>query len=92
MKIELSKQLKDLGLGDGSFGKLDGKNIQIISGLSLPELIDACGEKFGKIEKKKSILIGWHWVAHKKRYLSIPTIGDTPEEAVAKLYIALNKK
>ena len=101
MNYELAKQLKDAGFplkqypseyeGDAGANEFrDGNILFIVPTLS--ELIEACGEKFDSLIKYES---GWcagiyhtrtdSWA---KRYGK----GSTPEEAVAKLWIALNKK
>ena len=48
-------------------------------------LIEACGESFGGLERE---LNGDSWLAD-KRFGSDAVIGDTPEEAVAKLWLKL---
>lgn len=95
---ELAKQLKDAGFPQGisSFNFIADDGLPLVShGYSwsgecayiptLSELIEACGDRFDQLDKD---LGGFH---------CRPCIGvceryNTPEEAVAKLYIALNKK
>jgi hypothetical protein len=61
---------------------------------SLEELIEACGDDFESVgrvphpETKKLL----HWRAYSINLSSKPTHGQTPEEAVAKLWLELNKK
>jgi hypothetical protein len=64
------------------------------TGLSIPtlnELIKACGERFGGLEHNP------HETRNRFRaYLQLPDTlsgyGDTPEEAVARLWLVLNKR
>lgn len=78
--------------------KLKDKNYQ--GELELSALIDACGENFEKVE-----LIDKKWLAFATQYTKgrichecktdwnekINAIGETPEEAVAKLWIGLQE-
>lgn len=108
---ELSQELKERGLGDGSVGLLDGTNIPIVSGLSLPELIEACGGKFAlfgpgchltRIDETElgNVFHGEEtlkdtWLARvddSGNDEGLEGQGKTPEEAVARLWLALNKK
>lgn len=59
---------------------------------TLSELIEACGEEFGGISKELNYFRCWSKSDLKKHIIKIYTNGSTTEEAVAKLYIALNKK
>jgi len=55
---------------------------------TLEELIDACGMDFDNLERSRPT-----WTAHGgKTYLTLHKEGKTPSEAVANLYLALNKK
>ena len=65
---------------------------------SLSELIEVCGEKFGRLEHCKKDEIEF-WIAYSSRIvneLNIPAYifqqGQSPEEAVCRLWLALNKK
>ena len=62
-------------------------------GLELSELIKACGDKFYKLEQNDNQGSSWsafefkiEWKSGECRWVS----GETPEEAVASLYIKLN--
>lgn len=103
MTYELAKQLKNakFPLKTTNFGPnqktpiayfLDG----IDSGIgyippTLSELIEACGEQFGGLQKR----IDKTWSAEPNYGLSMDfddVVGKTPEEAVARLWLELNKK
>lgn len=58
---------------------------------TLSELIEACGEGFGQLEKQEGY---WECTGRDLTDGIIITFqqGSTPEEAVARLYLALNKK
>lgn len=62
---------------------------------TLEELIEACGDGFDGLmsQKRVSDSLG-EWVAMKDRYKSLDEcfFGKTPTEAVARLWLALNKK
>ena len=94
MEYELAKQLKEAGFPDISWFSLivNGSTDEIRYQMpALSELIEACGDKIDTIERhrKKG---GWdadngEWDNDKY----ICSHGDTPEEAVAKLWLELNK-
>jgi len=64
---------------------------------TLEELIEACGERFNSLERRPD---GWRAVNHDNPddfhfdalIPFLTTVGSTPIEAVANLYLALNKK
>jgi len=104
MNYELAKQLFDSGFkNEGNDaerenhriqdGSLHGTNFGVPT---LSELIEACGERFMQLSKVYGVRISDHvsvpqWLAiavHLKEYV----IGDTPEEAVARLWLAINSK
>lgn len=94
---ELSKKLKELGFGDGSFGSIDGTKIPVISGMSLTELMAACGRTHTEKNKKYEfalIFSNREWFAgYWDENLNRPQLNDgralTPEEAVANLLLEL---
>lgn len=57
---------------------------------TLEELIEACGDRFGGLTRM--ILVVEEWTAHDTDDINIDAHGITPIEAVAKLWLALNKK
>lgn len=66
---------------------------------TLSELIEACGERFSEIEKDYwedgvGIVKGWRcWATQvEEGVMPLTGTGQTPEEAVAKLWLELNKK
>jgi hypothetical protein len=59
---------------------------------TLSELIEACGEMFGSLVKSTHFGATM-WLAHSRNARPAKTEGgSTPEEAVARLWLALNKK
>lgn len=102
MTYELAKQLKDAGFPQ------NGTPLNMVNYADLSELIEACGDDFRNLEKHDeeeinmaAILdIDSRWTAYgtekernDKRLALIPNyFGSTPEEAVANLWLALNKK
>ena len=108
MNYKLSKQLKDAGFpqdGDGKpysiVAELRGEDIcsdgkENVYYPTLSELIEACGDDFTYIWKE----YGGNFLAGKEQLdkdgkqesNNFQTTGKTPEEAVAKLYLKINKK
>jgi len=92
MNYELAKKLKDAGFPvkypDNLF--VEGEKSAYIPTLS--ELIEACGDRFECLSKVEN---QW-WVDERGGFFSNGETatygGSTPEEAVAKLWLGLNKK
>ena len=84
MDYELYKKLKDMGFeqeGSG-FGEP-----------TLSSLIEACGEAFDNLEKREDIYLAFGSSKDTANIKIDPFLGGgkTPQEAVAKLWIELNK-
>lgn len=87
MTYQFAEELKDAG-----FEKKNGAPIFIEDDVfppNLSELIEACGEGFDSLGKKN--VQGW-WATHRNKNSLTHFSGSTPEEAVARLWLALNKK
>lgn len=54
---------------------------------TLSELIEACGEHFGTLTRNGST-----WYASHYEFIDVYEYGPTPDEAVARLWLALNRK
>jgi len=66
-----------------------------ISNPTLSELVEACGDGFTFIKRDKNWNGKYCWMAvyeHEIPMNCVRADGSTPEEAVARLYLALNKK
>jgi hypothetical protein len=98
MTYELAKQLKDAGFPQvmhyKAMGEHDGfleRDVTIdnhlIADPTLTELIDACGKNFSGVGKTVS---GEFWAEGEGDDVSV--VAPTPEEAVAKLWLALQPK
>lgn len=93
MNYELCKQLKDAGF------KQSGKGNTICVSFSLhniyvptlSELIEACGDGFGGLQKEDGYFNAYSKSDLNKKVLKIYSTGLTTEEAVAHLWLALNK-
>ena len=90
MKYELAKELKDGGFPQNPFHHPGMYSYETKGGEgrayapTLEELIEACGESFEMFDRFGK---GWRAVgANSTAY------GATPTEAVARLWLALNKK
>lgn len=93
MRYELAKQLKDAGypiktIAGDSFEAHDfiEDNKRCLFP-TLPELIEACGERFGALH-----LLNGNWYCFEQQEENEHKgKASTPEEAVAKLWLELNK-
>ena len=106
MNYELAKQLQDAGFPQSAplepycldcknWKKerclLEGHNTDYIKVPTLSELIEACGERFGSLVqtnmRDKNWMAVWESEPLEEEYI----YGQIPEEAVAKLWLELNK-
>ena len=98
MTYELAKKLKDAGfpyrkslfagLTDESYLDSKGETINIPS---LFELIKACGDNFSWLKKSYQADGFGKWCAGHIQTMYEPFWGDTPEEAIANLWLELQK-
>lgn len=96
MNYELAKQLKDAGFPQGGDGKWIVSPDKIVARredrvyvATLSELIKACGERLNRIEQPDHGPLFWEATGDKGKTLQQ---GSSPEEAVARLWLALQKK
>ena len=101
MNYELAKKLKDVGFPQKDISVIVGNEDSFVADPfhlneyfyvpSLSELIEACGNEFSRLTRNKDLMgIFWRAVSSSGIYSSI--ISNTPEEAVANLWLELNKK
>lgn len=102
---ELAKQLKDAGFplsmkGFDDYCRQvyipDGKSVEREEAEyayppTLSELIESCGDGFGKLVKGRGEYNN-QWHIYSEENFGYDMWFKTPEEAVAKLWLALNKK
>lgn len=94
MTYELAKQLEEAGFPQkvtGSYvGKGSGLKREQVRIPTLTELVEACGKGFLSLVRKS------HWEVYGCQQfeggMQLFTEGSSPEEAVAKLWLELNKK
>ena len=58
----------------------------------LEELIEACGDGFGGLQKRENGYDAWSKTDLSKKTIKVYSTGSTPEEAVSELWLELNKK
>lgn len=95
MNYELAAKLKDAGLECSLWTTKDHKEPhkgdELLPAPTLSELIEACGAEFNRLERDtvenhdSAIWIAYAWKLYKVKF------GSTPEEAVANLWLAINK-
>ena len=96
MNYELAKQLKDAGFPQRSIENCNDPyeccihvgDEDIATCPTLSELIEACGKGFSELHRFSDFWKAW---GYKNGLLEIIE-GQTPEEAVAKLWLELNEK
>lgn len=86
MKYDLAKRLKDAGFPIKKLCLCEGSPCPHLNFPTLSELIEACGGN-AKVLMNKGDGTGWAYAVD-----GIGKHGSTPEEAVANLWLELNKK
>lgn len=101
MNYELAKELKDAGF-PGAYGDWHEFDQEILQSAwdmyrakfspTLEELIDACGNGFANLEREDEGIEegGVQWIAFNSLAAGEGGTGETPEIAVAKLWLALH--
>lgn len=93
---ELAKELKDAGFPQPLLSPTIPTNMALVRPVHYPtlsELIEACGQKFSYLKRFDPMDKGkYHWEAYSTLNTSLIGGGSTPEEALANLWLALNKK
>lgn len=87
MNYELAKQLKDAGFPNFEEDWVDEVGHAVVHP-TLSELIEACDSSFGSVYKT---IAGFGATGWDKLVEGIYTYGSTPEEAVAKVWLELQK-
>ena len=100
MEYELAKKLKDAGWrglvtvcnkkNHICFAEKPDCELQMLGTPTLEKLIEACGEDFFGLNRLDNCIWSCHF-AEDENASGEPTY-NTPEEAVANLWLALNKK
>ena len=84
LQKELAKELMEAGFS--------GKEEKIYMP-TLSELIEACGEEFYQLRKVDKTNNDFGWIVHTRNDVAgFSGYGDTPEEAVTRCWLELNKK
>jgi hypothetical protein len=98
MDYELTKELEDAGFpqgGKGSFvapaDKIVVRREHRVYCPTLSELIEACGNGFGKLQRSPGNGFDAYPADGVSGHTPVPKRGPTPEEAVARLWLALNR-
>lgn len=94
MKYALAKELRDAGFPQGGKGTWTYPIDALVTwpsdrvyGPTLEELIEACGDRFYSL---KNLNMGWQACTNNDHFCS--GAAKSPTEAVARLWLALNKK
>ena len=88
----LAKQLKEKGFPNWHIDSCECERCSCYYIPTLDELIEACGLRFGELQRDIDDIGEVIWYAAERSYKGVYGKGKTPEEAVAKLWIELNKK
>ncbi len=90
MDYELAVELKNAGFPHKDICGFRAPDCDCRDEINLSELIEACGEGFYQLTRSISALGDWFADGNKGEWGR--TNGFTPEEAVARLWLVLNKK
>lgn len=87
MNYDLAKKLKDAGFPQTADATDGDTVIDDVYFPRLSELIEACGDKFGSLQRNTD---GWYCFNYSREIMS--HYGSTTEESVANLWLELNKQ
>jgi len=102
MDYELAEKLYDAGFRRKGLSEEDIRNlvnyevtkgdiIRAIMMTELSELIEACGEEFHSVGKEEEHIEGSEWISIADHDGIMAEYGSTPEEAVARLLLAIKR-
>jgi hypothetical protein len=98
MNYDFAKQLIEMGFPHAWGAQGEYESYKIGGDFIFPtlsELIEACGDRFGHLARQKAGDDKFYWTAYEYSKHGDFAYGfhfQTPEEAVAKLWLSLNKK
>jgi hypothetical protein len=90
ISYELAKKLKEAGFPQSELARAQQKaGFDYISMPTLPNLIAACGDDFRALAREADCWLACGYISEDGEWKNVHT-GDTPEDAVARLWLSIN--
>jgi hypothetical protein len=87
---ELARKLKDAGFPQSELARAQQQaGYDYVSLPALSTLIEACGEGFGALGRGPNRWVACEYVSERGEWSNVHE-GETPEDAVARLWLSLN--
>ena len=91
ISFPLARKLKDAGFPQSELARAQQKaGYDYVSMPTLSRLIEACGEDFGALGKEPDCWVACEYVSQDGTWENTHE-GETPEDAVARLWLSLNE-
>jgi hypothetical protein len=90
ISFELAKKLKDAGFPQSEFPRAQQQTVRYARMPTLSTLIEACGEGFGALGREPNCWVACEYVSERGEWSNAHE-GETPEDAVARLWLSLNQ-
>jgi hypothetical protein len=88
----LAKELKDTGFPQSELALAQRRaGYDYVSLPTLATLIEACGENFGALGREPDCWVACEYVSERSEWENAHK-GETPEDAVARLWLSLNQR
>ena len=90
ISYELARKLKDAGFPQSEFPRAQQRTVRYARMPTLSTLIEACGEGFGALGREPDRWVACEYVSERGEWSNAHE-GETPEDAVARLWLSLNQ-
>jgi hypothetical protein len=90
ISYELARKLKDAGFPQSEFPRAQQQTVRYARMPTLSILIEACGEGFGALGREPNCWVACEYVSERGEWSNAHE-GETPEDAVARLWLSLNQ-
>ena len=90
ISFALAKKLKDAGFPQSEFPRAQQKTVRYARMPTLSTLIETCGEGFGALGREPDRWVACEYVSERGEWSNAHE-GETPEDAVARLWLSLHQ-
>ena len=92
ISYQLARDLKDAGFPQSELARAQQQaGYDYVSLPTLSALIEACGENFGALGREPDCWVACEYVSERREWTNAHQ-GETPEDAVARLWLSLNQR
>ena len=92
ISYQLARDLKDAGFPQSELARAQQQaGYDYVSLPALATLIEACGENFGALGREPDCWVACEYVSERGEWTNAHQ-GETPEDAVARLWLSLNQR